>query len=275
MTDKNIHIEKISEQAQEGKACLTEKKHWEDRWGKTRLPAILSPDTKHPVAKEIIQVLKNCLPQKKLTVLEIGGAPGQLLAYFAKYHNYEAHAIDYSNVGCQKMKENFDILGLDITIYKRNFFEDLSDLPRFDIVFSMGFIEHFNDVNDVVSKHVTLLKKNGILVLGVPNFRGISKTVLSHLAPHKLSMHNLSAMDIRNWASFESEFSLQPLFKGYIGGFQPKNFRKIENRSLKNYVIRLFFKMVRALVTDPLPFLSKYNSPNWSAYLLGVYKLQG
>jgi len=48
-----------------------------------------------------------------------------------------------------------------------------------------GFIEHFSDLDSIVGKHVELLKKQGILLLGVPNYRGISHAVLKRLAPRK------------------------------------------------------------------------------------------
>ncbi|HCO95683.1 MAG TPA: hypothetical protein DIU00_17345 [Phycisphaerales bacterium] len=251
---------------------LTEKKYWEDRWDRTRLPAIVEPTTKHPVRKEIIRIFKNFLPMKELSIIEIGGAPGKYLAYLSKYHGYETSIIDYSEIGCQKTRENFDLLGLNVNIYNRDFFGDFSDIPRFDVVLSMGFIEHFNDLDDVFRRHVNLLQKNGFLVIGVPNYSGISQKVLSRTAPDMLSRHNLDAMDLKNWSILETTYGLIPLFKGYIGGFEPKNLKRCEHRTLRNLFIRYFFKMLHTLMS-PFSFLRKYNSPTWSAYLLGIYKL--
>jgi SAM-dependent methyltransferase len=182
------------------------------------------------------------------------------------------HAIDYSTIGCEKMREAFAIANMDVTIYNRDIFSNLSDLPRFDIVFSMGFIEHFSDLDSVVEKHIELLKKQGILLLGVPNYRGISQIVLKRLAPQKLSMHNLETMNIQNWESFEKKHGLETIFKAYIGGFNPGMYRRCENRTFRNQLIRFFFKCVRVLITDRLTFLKSFNSKYWSAYLLGIYR---
>ena len=252
---------------------LTEKDYWEDRWERIRLPAEVGWDTANPLAKEILRVFDTYLPhQPRLTILEIGGAPGGFLAYFVKQFGYLAHAIDYSDIGCKKMRENFDIMNLNVTIYNRDIFSDLSDLPLFDIVFSAGFIEHFSDLDLVVGRHVALLKKGGTLVLGVPNFRGITHVVLKRLAPQLLSRHNLEAMNIKAWKSFEQKYRLKTIFKAYIGGFEPRNFRRCENRTIKNQLIRLFFKPIRFLITDRFRFLRSFNSIHWSAYLLGIYK---
>ena len=252
---------------------LTDKGYWENRWQRIRTPKEIRRDTKHQVNKELLRIFDTYLPhQQRPTILEIGGAPGQFLVYFAKQFGYLPHAIDYSAIGCEKMRQAFEIAYLDVTIYNCDIFNDLSDLPRFDIVFSMGFIEHFSDLDSIVGKHVKLLKKQGILLLGVPNYRGISQVVLKRLAPRKLSMHNPETMDIKNWESFEKKHGLETIFKAYIGGFNPGMYRRCENRTLKNLLIRFFFKLVRILITDRFTFLRNFNSIYWSAYLLGIYR---
>jgi 2-polyprenyl-3-methyl-5-hydroxy-6-metoxy-1,4-benzoquinol methylase len=256
-----------------GDGCLTEKAHWENRWKRIREPKEIRRDTKHAVNSELIKIFDTYLPrQRGLKILEIGGAPGQFLAYLARAFDYSAHAIDYSTIGCNKMREAFEIANVDATIYNRDIFGDLSDLPNFDIVFSMGFIEHFSDLDSIVGKHVEVLKKQGILLLGVPNYRGISLAVIKRLAPRKLSMHNLETMDIKNWESFEKKYGLKTIFKAYIGGFNPGSFRRCENRTLKNLLIRFLFKIVRIFITDRFAFLRRFNSIYWSAYLFGIYR---
>ena len=215
--------------------------------------------------------METFLPKKKLSAVEIGGAPGQFVAYLGKYHGYNTSVIEYSDAGCRKTKENFDLLGLDVNVYKQDFFSDFSDIPLFDIVMSMGFIEHFNDLDEVFRRHVNLLRKGGFLVLGVPNFRGISQKVLALTAPNMLSRHNLEAMDLKNWGTLETTYGLVPLFKGYLGGFEPKYLKRCEHRTLRNLSIRYFFKMLQTLMS-PFACLRKYNSPAWSAYLMGIYK---
>jgi len=251
-----------------------EKQYWETRWDKVRLPAEIKNYASNSLNRELVCRFHEHLPRKEgLSILEIGGAPGQWLAYFAKKFRYSVHAIDYSSTGCDKMRENFNLLNLDATIYNRDIFtDDLSDLLRFDIVYSMGFIEHFSDLDPVIEKHFDLLKDSGILMLGVPNFLGINGWVLRRIAPRTLSMHNLLSMDIDNWETFEKKYKLETLFKGYIGGFEPRNFRRCENRTLTNLAIRFFFKLVRIFFTDRIGSLRKFNSKYWGAYLLGIYR---
>jgi 2-polyprenyl-3-methyl-5-hydroxy-6-metoxy-1,4-benzoquinol methylase len=251
---------------------LTEKQYWDERWDRIRLPEIVEPATKHPIARAIVGTLDAHLPKDKLSVMEIGGAPGQFAAYLSRYHGYEASILEYSELGCRKTEENFDLLGLNVNVYLQDFFGDLSALPRFDVVLSLGFIEHFDDIADVLQRHISLLRPGGLLVLGVPNLQGISRTVLARTAPEMLSRHNLAAMDLENWGVLEERYGMTALFKGYIGGFQPKNLKRCERRTPLNLCLRYTFKALQVLMA-PFPFLSRYNSPAWSAYLIGIYKL--
>lgn len=252
---------------------LTSKEYWDESWERVKLPAEIREEEANPLTLELIKIFNEYLPRNPgLTMLEIGGAPGQFLAYFSKKFGYVPYALDYSDTGCQKLRDNFKLLNLDVHVFQRDFFDGLSDLPQFDIVFSSGFVEHFDDLDEVVGRHLQLLKKDGLLILGVPNFTGINKIVLSRLAPKLLSMHNLNNMKQENWEKFEKKYNLEVIYRKYIGGFEPRNYRRCEIKSLKNKTIRFIFKPIRIFITDKIPFLRRFNSPLWSAYLLGIYR---
>ena len=252
---------------------LTTKEHWDESWQRVKLPAVIRESEANLLTLELLKVLNRFLPQQPgLSFLEVGGAPGQFLAYFSEKFGYIPYALDYSDTGCEKLRENFKLLNIDLNLIQRDFFGDLSDLQKFDIVFSSGFIEHFNDLDEVVGRHLQLLKKGGILILGVPNFTGINKIVLSRLAPKLLSMHNLNNMKQENWEKFEKKYNLEIIFREYVGGFEPRNYRRCETKNLKNKIIRFIFKPIRIFITDRIPFLRRFNSPLWSAYLLGIYR---
>ena len=44
----------------------------------------------------------------------------------------------------------------------------------FDVVMSRGFIEHFDEPSSVVDRHLDLLKPGGLLVVSIPNLRGVN-----------------------------------------------------------------------------------------------------
>lgn len=252
---------------------LSQNKDWDKRWSRLKLPLEVNKDSTSITTQEIIKIFERILPHKDgINILEIGGAPGRWLAYFKRNFNYKINAIDYSETGCNKMRENFNILKIEANIYKLDILKhDLSNIPQFDIVYSLGFIEHFNNTNHLVKKHLELLKNGGILILGVPNFSGFTKFVLKKTSPKIYETHNTDAMDIEKWKIFEENFRLEPLFKGYIGGFNLIHCKRCEKRTLINRAIRFFFKTTIA-ITRRIKFLRSINSKYWSPYLLGIYR---
>jgi 2-polyprenyl-6-hydroxyphenyl methylase/3-demethylubiquinone-9 3-methyltransferase len=252
--------------------ALTDEAFWDAYWQRLKLPVAVDETKARPYEKEILKVLKRFAPRDPAArVIEIGGAPGGYLAYVAGISGSQAHAIDSSTVGCVKLQENFDLLNIPITVYCRDVLQgDLSDLPRFDLVYSLGLIEHFSDPMPMIKKHVELAKPGGVIVIGLPNFLGISRHVLRFTRPEMFSKHNLRTMDIRTWSRFEHEAGLKVLFRGYVGGWEPRIYaiRRPGRRSrLVNFPIR-----AAARVMDNLGPIHRLNSRAWSGYAMGVYR---
>jgi hypothetical protein len=87
---------------------LTEKKFWDDYWDEYSLPSEIKKTQKNYYLNEILNIFDKYLPQNSiLTALEIGGSPGQYLAYLYKNFSYKVHCLDYSETGCIKTEENF------------------------------------------------------------------------------------------------------------------------------------------------------------------------
>jgi len=125
--------------------------------------------------KAILDIFDKYLPvDENLNAIEIGGSPSRYLIYMAKNFKYNIHSLDYSKIGNEQTMKNLTGTGIPIEIYDRDLFSENfnKDLPLFDIVYSLGFIEHFEDLDLVVKKHTKLLKSGGILLLGTPNLSG-------------------------------------------------------------------------------------------------------
>ena len=251
---------------------LTEQKHWNDYWDSIELPVSIKKSRDNLLLNEELKIFDKYLPNKPLSILEIGGAPGQYLTYMYNQYGYDVHCLDYSPIGCLKTQENFELLNIPVKVYQKDIFSDQHDLPMFDVVFSMGLIEHFEDVRPVIRKHLDLLKPGGIFMLGLPNFTGINKLFLKRLAPDLLSKHNLHTMDIRTWYKFETEFNLETIFKGYVGGFEPTTFMMCEKKSFINDLLFLKARVLNKLFHKNMKFLRRFNSRYFSGYILGIYR---
>jgi SAM-dependent methyltransferase len=255
-----------------GEDRLTEKEYWEKYWDKIVLPIEIKKTKRNSSLNCLLKIFDKFFPKdNNLSILEIGGAPGRYLVYIAKKFHYKIYCLDYSIIGCKNTEKNFKILGIQGTVYQMDLFSDqISNLPLFDIVYSLGFIEHFLDLEQVIERHLQLLKPGGILLIGTPNFLGINRLILKIFNPELLHFHNLSSMDIKNWKVFEKRFNLEPLFKGYIGGFEPKIFVSAKGSFSKKAISYLFRCLSR--IIDYSCFLRMFNSKYWSGYVVGVYK---
>jgi len=251
---------------------LTEKQHWDDYWENIELPIEIKMSADNLLLNEELKVFEKYLPQKPLSVLEIGGAPGQYLAYFHNQFGYKVSCLDYSEIGCQKTDKNFKMLGIPVSVYHKDLFAENLGLPQFDLVYSMGLIEHFEDVSGVIEKHLKLLKPGGTLLLGLPNFRGINYLFLKFLAPKLLKQHNLKTMDTRTWTSFEHEFKLETIFKGYIGGFEPMTFMVKEKKTFFTNLLFLKVRVLNKIFHKNFRGLRNLNSRCFSGYILGIYQ---
>jgi len=168
--------------------ALTESDYWDVYWSSLALPSEIQKS--HTLyIDELLQIFETYLPRgESLSALEIGGAPGGYLAFLHKTLGYDIAALDYSHVGCQKTAENFALLSINGRVYRGDFFNAAGELPRFDVVFSLGLIEHFVDLQEVVEAHLRYLKPEGVLMLGCPNFLGVNHWIVRRLAPELLAV---------------------------------------------------------------------------------------
>ena len=251
---------------------LTEKHYWENYWKGIDLPMEIKRESSAPNIVAELDVFDQYFPKEKKSVLEIGGAPGQYLAYFHKEFGYSINCLDYSTIGCEKARENFKLLNIPGRVYNGDIFSEDLQMDAYDVVCSFGFIEHFSDITAIVGRHVALLKPGGMLVLGVPNFLGINHWFLKRLAPGLLAMHNLKSMDASSWSNFEETFHLELIFKQYVGGFEPGVFLQREQKSLLNNSLFFIARLLNRVFRNNFRWLRKYNSKNTSGYLLGIYR---
>ncbi len=252
---------------------LTDQAYWDDYWNRLTLPREYKRGPRSFYLNAILDVFDHHLPDNpSLTIVELGGAPGQYLAYMHRHFGYQVTCVDFSATGCQKTAENFRLLGIPGGVIQADIFVDAAPLPQFDVVYSLGLIEHFADRTPVVERHARLMKPGGYLVLGVPNFRGLNGWFMRALAPKVYAAHDIGAMDLDGWRTFEERLGLETVFKGYVGGFEPSIFDRREEERLGTLVPHLLARGMNRALHRHFGSLRRFNGPRLSGYAMAVYR---
>ena len=153
-----------------------------------RLPSSLNIGTAN-----ILRLLEPCVAPG-MRVLEIGFAPGKILAQLGARCGANVSGIDYSENGFVVAKKLFQHLGLAGDLRCEDFFSSSFAEQDFDFVYSLGFIEHFDNPAVVVERHFRFLKPGGRALIAIPNYGGIYGSLQSRLDPENLDIHNLQIM---------------------------------------------------------------------------------
>jgi SAM-dependent methyltransferase len=185
--------------------------YWSKVWADIPIPQEVHPGD----IPEIHRVLTSVLPTGERSFIEIGCAPGKWMAYFARQFGYSVSGLDYIAGACARTRENLDRLSIDARVHHADFF---SFEPRpFDVVFSAGFIEHFERPEDVISRLVRLCNpKGGFIITMIPSMEGLNRWISKTFRPRVAAGHfPLGLLDL---ISLHEAFGIRTLYANHIGG---------------------------------------------------------
>lgn len=153
-------------------------------------------------------------------VLEIGCARAKQLIYFAKAFGYRVTGIDMLEDGVESARSNLRIAHVDGEILCEDIFNTALPKESFDVVYSMGLVEHFDEIGGIVDAHIKMLKHGGTLIITVPNFRGSLYLSLCRLFGNRdwiLKNHNLETMNKDIWHKILEDRKMKAIFVDYFG----------------------------------------------------------
>ena len=191
------------------------------------------------------------LPKTKgLKVLEVGSAPGTSLVRLHRTFGFVPYGVEYSEDGVTLNRKIFASNNIDPNnVIKADLFSDSFQnqyKEYFDIVFSLGFIEHFTDVEQVIAKHINLLTEAGYLVVSIPNLRGINSFLAKIFDKKTIAMHNIGIMEKKEFSELFDKERLSPLFCDYYGTFNFGLFCTDKDSPLR--FLRAFCKIIQLML---------------------------
>ncbi len=169
----------------------TSTEHWDSAWADE--PRLRLPSPLHVGVGNLQRLLRRRV-RPGMHVLEIGCAPGKLLAWVAKVLGASVTGLDYSARGMDVCSRLFRALGVQGDLRCEDVFESTLAPGTFDVVYSAGVIEHFDDPRDIVARHLAFLKPGGWAIITVPNYGGLYGRLQGYFDPANLAIHNLDIM---------------------------------------------------------------------------------
>ena len=150
--------------------------------------------------------------------LEIGAAPGTELIKMNKFFGVIPYGVEYTAPGTLQVRKALDSIGFPPEhVFECDAFSEefqSAHAGEFDIVISLGLIEHFDNVEKIIAHHTHLLKPGGTLVIRIPRLRGVNYLLTRAIDPPALQLHNLSIMSLY---PFQSLFALPGFTANYCG----------------------------------------------------------
>lgn len=181
------------------------------------------------------------------SVLEVGCGNSYWLPYLAKKYNARVAGMDYSPVGCRQAESQLSANGVEGVIHCADMFSaDSNAIGQFDFVYSLGLVEHFDDLRAVLESLLRFVRPGGTLFTEVPNLISIHGILSKVYQPSVLAKHQL--VSLKSLRESYCQLGLESIQGDYVGLFSLNIVAwGVEPRwpSLDNYIRPIARRVVR------------------------------
>ena len=191
--------------------------HWETSWDGI---AGLTPLQPNSLFEQVLKVFPD-VPRGQQSAVEIGCFPGQFIDFLGS-KGYRVSGCDtYERT--PMLNEWLRTRGHEVGDFQCRSLDQYlveNQSAAFDVVISLGFIEHFEDFCSILHKHARLCKVGGAVLVGAPNFASpIQRALHQTLDSTNLKHHVLEAMYPKIWALYLTAIGFQVRHTGAVGRF--------------------------------------------------------
>ncbi len=176
---------------------VTTKEYWDQYWGSGK-PRYPDYDKTRGLFHSYDLLLAECiartrtrLGQHRLRLVDCGCGEGLIMRFVCEQHpDVEAWGIEYSDA-IEKARRMGEELGHDFHLIHGNLFElcRSGETGPFDIVISLGLVEHFENPRSVLADLARLVAPGGCIITIIPSFEGLFNFFWRTLDPANYRHH--------------------------------------------------------------------------------------
>lgn len=196
----------------------TNLQHWESAWAAR--PRLSFPTGLDIGTNNVLRLLKRYV-RPGMRYVEVGCAPGKILSWVGREVGVPVCGIDYSPTGSDTARWLCSGLGIDADIRCEDATKTTFKEKSFDLVFSCGLIEHFENPSEMIEAHVRLVAPGGTALIAIPNYSGIYLRLQGLCDPENLKIHNLSIMNEDSMRALAPKLSDVQARSFRYGSFSP------------------------------------------------------
>lgn len=154
------------------------KDYWQASWTREALPPRIDPGSpnlsacvERSIALRFDDAVREVPPGARF--LEVGSGHSAWLPFAAARWGFRVTGIDYAPLGVETSRAMLAREGVAGDVVLADMFEPPDDLrSAFDVVFSNGVVEHFEDTAHAVRALGALVRPGGLVVTMIPNVAG-------------------------------------------------------------------------------------------------------
>lgn len=252
-------------------SALTTQEDWGEYYS-TRKLATLEAAARKPSP---IPLIESYLNDRSESIFELGCGGSGVIARAAALGlnvggiDFNAPAIEFLNEFL--LANNYSSDGLLLgDVYD---IDCESIAQQYDLLVSLGFLEHFKDPASLLKKWKRVINDEGLVISVIPNLFSINAYFMKKFDPEFWNQH-ISYLP-EQVDQFHIDAGLMPLEKArYIGSYNAYvlvPWGNIENRIGSKNLFRIIKKVTKLLIQKPLNHLPSTNMKYFNSWVIGVY----
>ncbi len=201
--------------------ALTDASFWDGCYEGRELAPFSDSDWRNYVSVQVARVLNENIAVDVKSVCELGGGDAAILSFLAKKNiNVSFSVLDISPRGCAIARARAEREQISVSVHCADVFDPPAQLlGSFDFVYSLGVVEHFENLSEIMRAKKSLIRAGGRMFTMIPNFespiyaslcRRWSESVWKAHVPHTM----------KTFLAGHLGAGLRPVRQGYVGSVE-------------------------------------------------------